>query len=113
MLFGDRLKLLREDKGITQKELGAIVGVSDRVIGYYESNDRFPKDEYTLKKIADYFDVSADSLLGRINEDNLYNPRDKAKEILEVFIRAGKNLDDIDFEKLENYLRFGNIEKEK
>lgn len=65
MLFGDRLKMLREDKDITQKELGAAVGVSDRVIGYYESNNRFPKDEITLKALGDYFNVSVDYLLGR------------------------------------------------
>lgn len=78
MLFGDRLRMLREDRDITQKELGQIVGVSDRVIGYYEANNRFPKDENTLKALADYFNVSLDYLLGRnenkktINEEN-YN----------------------------------------
>lgn len=65
MVFGDRLKELREEKGITQKSLGKMINVSDRVIGYYESNDRFPKDEKTLKALADYFDVSVDYLIGR------------------------------------------------
>ncbi len=65
MGFGDRLKELREEKGITQKELGRIVSISERVIGYYEANDRFPKDENILKTIADYFNVSVDYLVGR------------------------------------------------
>lgn len=65
MEFGDRLKELREEKGITQKNLGKVINVSDRVIGYYESNDRFPKDENILKMLADYFDVSVDFLVGR------------------------------------------------
>lgn len=65
MVFGDRLKELREEKGITQKFLGKVINVSDRVIGYYESNNRFPKDEQTLKALADYFDVSIDYLVGR------------------------------------------------
>lgn len=65
MRFGDRLRELREEKGITQKELGKIVYISDRVIGYYETNNRFPKDERTLNMLADYFNVSADYLLGR------------------------------------------------
>ncbi|WP_300382392.1 helix-turn-helix transcriptional regulator [Clostridium sp.] len=75
MLFGDRLKILREDKDVTQKELGAAVGVSDRVIGYYESNDRFPKDENTLKALADYFNVSVDYLLGRADTKSLGTKR--------------------------------------
>ena len=67
MVFGDRLKNLREEKGITQKDLGKVINISDRVIGYYESNDRFPKDENILKMLADYFDVSVDYLVGRIS----------------------------------------------
>ena len=65
MIFGNRLKGLREEKGITQKQLGKVINISDRVIGYYESNDRFPKDEIILKRLADYFDVSVDYLVGR------------------------------------------------
>jgi transcriptional regulator with XRE-family HTH domain len=65
MVFGIRLKGLREEKGITQKQLGKVINISGRVIGYYESNDRFPKDEIILKMLADYFDVSVDYLVGR------------------------------------------------
>ncbi len=65
MRFGDRLRELREERDITQKELGKLVNVSARVIGYYEANDRFPKDENVLKTIADYFNVSVDYLVGR------------------------------------------------
>lgn len=65
MRFGDRLRLLREEKGITQKELGKVLNISERVIGYYEANDRFPKDESIIRNIADYFNVSVDYLVGR------------------------------------------------
>lgn len=72
MLFGDVLKKLRLDKGITQKQLGDAIGISDRVIGYYESNNRFPKDEKIIKDIATYFNVTTDFLLGRTNQKNIY-----------------------------------------
>ncbi len=65
MLFGERLKLLREEKNITQIELGQALNISNRVIAYYESNDRFPREQSTLINIANYFDVSLDWLLGR------------------------------------------------
>lgn len=64
MLFGDRLKKLREDRGLIQAELGKLIGVSDRVIGYYESNDRIPKKQETFQKISEVFNVSVDYLLG-------------------------------------------------
>lgn len=93
MLFGDRLKMLREDKDITQKQLGQIVGVSDRVIGYYESNNRFPKDENTLKSLADYFGVSLDYLLGRNSESHILisNENKNIDEIIEDFESALNN----------------------
>ena len=50
MNFGQKLRTLREEKSLTQKELGNILDISDRVIGYYESGDRFPKDESKLKQ---------------------------------------------------------------
>lgn len=79
MIFGEHLKKLRDEKGITQKDLGNYVGVSDRVIGYYESNDRFPKDENVLKKIAKYFNVSLDYLMGLTDIRNPYNKNDSSK----------------------------------
>ena len=54
MLFGDRLRKLREQAGMTQADLGKLIGVSDRVVGYYESNDRF----------SEIFEVSVDFLIG-------------------------------------------------
>lgn len=64
MLFGDRLRKLREEAGLTQAELGQIIGASDRVVGYYESNDRFPKKPETLQRLSEVFNVSVDYLLG-------------------------------------------------
>lgn len=95
MSFGDRLRMLREDKDVTQKELGNAVGVSDRVIGYYESNDRFPKDESTLKKLADYFNVPADYLLGRVDTTNIDTSSKSTKanslkdELIELMVKRG------------------------
>ena len=89
MLFGDKLKNLRINKGLTQKQLGDIIGVSGRVVGYYESNDRFPKDENILIKISNYFDVTLDYLLGLENKD-LNNEGYIDKE-LEYIIEKLKN----------------------
>lgn len=68
MSFGERIKKLRLEKGLTQEKLGKLIEISDRVIGYYETDDRFPKDEDILKRIADVFNVSTDYLLGRTDK---------------------------------------------
>ena len=47
MKFGDILRELREEKGLTQKELGTIINISDRVIGYWESN-KYSNEEVKL-----------------------------------------------------------------
>ena len=64
MLFGDRVRQLRENASMTQAELGKLVGVSDRVLGYYESNERFPRKQEIIAKFASVFNVSVDFLLG-------------------------------------------------
>jgi len=68
-LLGGRLKILREDKNLLQKDIAKAIGVSDRTIGMYEQERREP-DISTLNKLADYFDVSSDYLLGRTNDRN-------------------------------------------
>jgi len=62
--FGERLRQLRKDKDVGQKEVGAIIGVSDSSIGKYESGERTP-DPTSIIKLADYFGVTTDDLLGR------------------------------------------------
>lgn len=89
-MFGYRLKSLRKSSGYTQKELGEKLNVSGRVIGYYESNERFP-DKDTLTDIADFFKVSVDYLLGRTD---IKNNDDDNK------ININKNDNDNDIEKI-------------
>ena len=64
MLFGDKIKQLRDSAGFTQAELGKLIGVSDRVLGYYEANERFPRKQEVIAKFAEVFNVSVDYLLG-------------------------------------------------
>lgn len=63
--FKDRIKLLREESHLTQKELGSKIDKSESTINMYESGKREPKTSEDYKRIADYFDVTLDYLLGR------------------------------------------------
>lgn len=63
MLVGARLKEARKAKGITQDELGEILGLSKAAISLYESEKRNPKLE-TIIEMMYVLGVSADYLLG-------------------------------------------------
>lgn len=67
MNFGQRLRKLRENKKITQKELSKILNVSESAIGMYERGEREPNFE-TVDKIANFFNVPTDYLLGRTDD---------------------------------------------
>ncbi len=73
--FKDRLKYLRKEKNLYQKDLAKIIGVSDGAVGMYEIGKRMP-DKEILLVIANYFNVSFDYLLGRSKE------RQMAEEII-------------------------------
>lgn len=59
-----RLKELRENKGITQKQLSEETGMSFQSISFYEHGEREPGVK-VLISLADYFNVSIDYLVGR------------------------------------------------
>ena len=71
MEFGQILTELREEKGIYQKELAAHLNVSIGTISNYENGVHYP-DLVVLCRLADYFCVTTDYLLGRTQYR--YNP---------------------------------------
>ena len=75
MLVGERLADLRKDKGLHQKELAAIIGVTERSVSLYERELSSPRDEVMLK-IARYFNVSLDYLLGLTDHQISYDHND-------------------------------------
>lgn len=62
MDFGNKLKELRLQAGLTQKQLADLIGVTKSVISFYERQERTPSPD-VLKKLASVFHVSTDFLL--------------------------------------------------
>lgn len=62
--FKDRLKSLRKGKRMTQREMGEYLGITMRAYQSYEQGTRYPEFP-GLIKLADFFDVSLDYLVGR------------------------------------------------
>lgn len=73
MEFRDRLKDLREQKQMTQEDLGELLSVTKGTISKYENGNLQPSNE-ALKFLADFFNVTTDFLLGRTDIKNPYEP---------------------------------------
>ncbi|MDL2292238.1 helix-turn-helix domain-containing protein [Acholeplasma sp. OttesenSCG-928-E16] len=58
-----RLKELRKEKGLKQKDLAALIGVKQSAMSDYE-NEKLLLDQHKIKKLVDALNTSADYLLG-------------------------------------------------
>lgn len=85
MMLSKRLKSLRNEADLTQKEFALKFNMSDARYNQYETGKRAP-DYETLQMFADYFNVSVDYLLGRTDIRNPYNSKNAAHP-------EGENLD--------------------
>lgn len=81
------LKELRIERGLSQKELASHVGVDRTSIGKYEMHDVLPSRE-VLFKLADYFDVSMDYLLGYKNSNNYLTPQQR--KLIDLYEHANE-----------------------
>lgn len=86
MAIGDNIRSVREIKGLTQKNLADLLGISQGLVGHYERGVRKPKLE-TLRRIADAMDVDVFVFLDK-------EAKEEATDLLEV----------VDKEKAENYI---------
>ena len=72
--FGKRLKQIREENNLTQKQFAGIVGITERGVQRYEAGDRKPTFNVILA-ILDNVNVDANYLLGRTDTPNLQKSR--------------------------------------
>jgi len=63
LTFGEKLRLLREEKELNQTELGNAVNMTQRKVSYLENGKYEPSME-DLKALCRFFNVSSDYLLG-------------------------------------------------
>lgn len=77
-MLASRLKALRSEYRKTQQELADMLGITRQGYAKYENGLGEP-DNNTLTKLADYFDVSTDYLLGRTNTKEPKSTDDEAE----------------------------------
>ena len=86
-MLKDRLKKTRLEKGLTQKQIAELLGISYQNYQQWERGTRNPK-ENTLQMIADVLDVSAEYLTGREYQIDLsmYHPTEKDMKAIKNLI---------------------------
>lgn len=80
-IFGKRVKELRNKKGLSQDRVAQAIGISRSRYSHYENN-RVEPDIELIRKIANYYDVKVDYLIGRTEIEN-DNENDELEKILD------------------------------
>lgn len=70
-MIGKRIRELRTEKGVTQRELASFLSLTPKMVSFYENNERVPPADILIK-LSKYFNVSIDYLLGRTAFKNNY-----------------------------------------
>ncbi|QIG36442.1 transcriptional regulator [Ligilactobacillus salivarius] len=95
-MFGSRLKDLRNERKLTQDDLGKLLNVSGKTIGTWERDSRQPNIE-SINKLASIFGVTTDYLLGNSDEkksQKYYELSDKEKN--DIAIQAERLMEGIE-----------------
>ena len=77
--FGSKLKELRQQAGLTQKQLGERIWLTKATVSYYEQSMRYPSPEI-LVRLANVFHVSTDYLLGMEDKQQTLDVTDLTDE---------------------------------
>jgi len=87
--FSETLSSLRREKGLSQRNAAAELGISQALLSHYENGAREPKLEFVVKA-CNYYDVSADYILGRSDVRT-----DESKELKKSFNTAIAALEEL------------------
>ena len=98
----ERLRILREARGLSQQYLAIELNVSQAMISKYELGQAEP-DINMICSIAKFFHVSADYLVGV--SDDRYNMPDSLSEAEKEILFGFKRLDSVQKAKLQAYLQ--------
>lgn len=114
--LAQRIKQLRKENDLTQEEFGKRFGIVKSTVSLYESDKSTPDDEIK-KKIAEYFNVSLDYLMGASDIRNPYK-EEEPNELDEFLVdlrhkarKRGINFDENSADDLLDFLEF--LEKRK
>ncbi len=90
-IFGERLRRLRNEKGLSQEGLAIALGISKGSLGFYETCKNTP-DIVTLDRAATFFDVPLDYLLGRTDVKSTDEDLQAISNSLGISEKAAENM---------------------
>ncbi|NLC72324.1 MAG: helix-turn-helix transcriptional regulator [Ruminococcaceae bacterium] len=96
--FCKKLSALRSITGKSQRVVSAELGISQALLSHYENGAREPGLSFIVK-ICDYYDVSADYLLGRCSEKSGIKYKRSLKELAEELLEIASQEPEILEEK--------------
>ena len=95
--FGSIISYLRKEKGISQKQASSDLGISQALLSHYEKGIRECGLDFVVK-LADYYNVSCDYLLGRTSERDVITINEGTKKTITAENPSEKIImDSIDF----------------
>ncbi|WP_203334325.1 helix-turn-helix domain-containing protein [Planococcus beigongshangi] len=123
-MLSDRLKNLRTRRNITQSDLAKRIGVARTTYAMYEQGQREP-DYETLQRLADFYEVSVDYLLGRTETPNATNVDDQADKShfiskiasefpdIDLMFKDMESLSAEDMKEVYDYIKFKKSQKKE
>lgn len=101
----NNIRSLRKNAGLTMKEFGTLMGVSESAISLYETGKSEP-DISMLKKMAEYFSVSIDTLLGYGDFSNSQGTKKEPAQMSESRMKLMNELDDLEDHEIQRVRDF-------
>lgn len=116
-MLGNRLRDLRLSSNMTQAELGRVIGVGKTTISQYETGTRKP-DAETLDKLAGFFAISVDYLLGRTDDptplfEESLSPEEYDRRVVAALSRSDGYGEPLTKEEIEDILKYIQWTREK
>lgn len=110
-MLAQNIKKARTDKHLSQRALADIIGVSQQTVGSWEVGRTSPDNEM-LKKLAAFFNVSVDYLLGRTDEPGGFQNGDGGNEaVAEKEVKTVKSKDYVELHRLIDELPHSDVEE--
>ena len=107
-MFRERLKQLRKENGITQEQLAGILGVERSSVGKYEGKSRIIPSDDVKQRMAEYFGVSVDYLLGRTDtrtiDENKNQPTTNSDGLDEKLVNLLVDLSPAEVQRVRDFV---------
>ncbi|MDA2525876.1 helix-turn-helix transcriptional regulator [Bacillus cereus] len=115
MELNERLKSLRTERKLTQEQFATAVGITKASVSKFENGIKTPSRE-TIERIADYFNVTTDYLLGRsedpeLNEEENKIVSEEGKNIMSLIESLPEDERKKAWEQLEMYVNYMQTKK--